>query len=42
MLPAAELAALADWQTGPRAEAPDALVHHLFARRAAATPTRSP
>ncbi|GAA2226342.1 MupA/Atu3671 family FMN-dependent luciferase-like monooxygenase [Streptomyces nogalater] len=38
VLPAAELAALADWQTGPRAEAPDALVHHLFARRAAATP----
>ncbi|MFE9676945.1 MupA/Atu3671 family FMN-dependent luciferase-like monooxygenase [Streptomyces sp. NPDC006259] len=38
VLPAGELTTLADWQTGARAETPDALVHQLLARRVAATP----
>ncbi|MEU1866299.1 MupA/Atu3671 family FMN-dependent luciferase-like monooxygenase [Streptomyces gardneri] len=38
VLPAGELALLADWQTGTRAETTDALVHQLFAERVAATP----
>ena len=38
VLPAGELAVLADWQTGAQAGVADALVHQLFAQRVTATP----
>jgi natural product biosynthesis luciferase-like monooxygenase protein len=38
VLPAVELATLADWQVGDRAEIADALVHQLVAERVDATP----
>jgi natural product biosynthesis luciferase-like monooxygenase protein len=38
VLPADELATLAGWQAGPRAEVADVLVHQVLAQRVAATP----